>query len=120
MAISFDLLKYHRHNLIGKMCFFIVKELQQRTIFVQFVFEFHNIEKEHKKYRHYRLISFLIIKFSVSDNATIHYHTKFNEFDQVQLFPVSLVKKGSFYKEIALVPVESSDAAKLAAKKALS
>ncbi|RNA20980.1 hypothetical protein BpHYR1_012952 [Brachionus plicatilis] len=29
-------------------------------------------------------------------------------------------RKGSFYKEIALVSVESSDAAKLAAKKALS
>ncbi|RNA33986.1 hypothetical protein BpHYR1_020428, partial [Brachionus plicatilis] len=29
-------------------------------------------------------------------------------------------RKGSFYKEIALVLVESSDAAKLAAKKALS
>ncbi|RNA23469.1 hypothetical protein BpHYR1_046910 [Brachionus plicatilis] len=29
-------------------------------------------------------------------------------------------RKGSFFKEIALVPVESSDAAKLAAKKALS
>ncbi|RNA33590.1 SAM domain-containing SAMSN-1-like isoform X1 [Brachionus plicatilis] len=29
-------------------------------------------------------------------------------------------RKGSFYKEIALVPVESSDAAKLAAKKALN
>ncbi|RNA01193.1 hypothetical protein BpHYR1_035738, partial [Brachionus plicatilis] len=29
-------------------------------------------------------------------------------------------RKDSFYKEIALVPVESSDAAKLAAKKALS
>ncbi|RNA17026.1 hypothetical protein BpHYR1_005392 [Brachionus plicatilis] len=28
-------------------------------------------------------------------------------------------RKGSFYKEIALVPVETSDAAKLAAKKAL-
>ncbi|RNA28870.1 hypothetical protein BpHYR1_028895 [Brachionus plicatilis] len=29
-------------------------------------------------------------------------------------------RKGSFFKEIALVPVESFDAAKLAAKKALS
>ncbi|RNA21300.1 hypothetical protein BpHYR1_022401, partial [Brachionus plicatilis] len=28
--------------------------------------------------------------------------------------------KGSFYKEVALVPVESFDAAKLASKKALS
>ncbi|RNA13225.1 hypothetical protein BpHYR1_027182 [Brachionus plicatilis] len=29
-------------------------------------------------------------------------------------------RKGSFFKEIALVPVESSDAAKLVANKALS